>query len=1070
MPTPGRFRSKTSDISDLLRGKQSTDSAPLPPLPPAEPAPTPTKARRTLAFLGRKMKSVSPSPSAVSAQSAPEDVPPLPEKPAGQIAAQSSSSAISSSLPSSLPPLNVSPPSFGFSHLSSSKNRTSDVTQTPDPGRPSELKPPYSLRAQKSTSFEFIGRNRTASTPKPPAARGGRPVITVSAPPQNAQNDDSETFVNAPRDAPVPPAPAPTRPRTLRKPLILPFSHHRREETQRQKQLQQQQSQPSQVQHEQQGKPSSQTTSPPSSKIPTPASPSPPALTPPLPPSMRFPLPPNPIQTRPSQDSSASLSKRSGAAVTNTNGDDPVPPSPLSESFSSDAASSVRTFRESGAEGLSSPASSSHLRLPDELSPTRQRFSTVSTGSNASFPSVVSMRGKQQQGGRTPQPPPPPLRLSMRRSRSPSPAGTPPTAPLPDLPPEAKFVPSPTRETFRSGPSSPISSPTSATTPVPRIPSMASMGSRRSVTSIPQPPKGVRSRSNTATSSIISQVVVSAGEQRSGNGKENRQSREFASGRPRQPSTSSSANGDPASSSQPPPHSSNPPPSRHVRNKLDKSLIEQHLGINPPTNESTTTATLQARHESYVRTLKEMHAAEKAELVKRIEQLEREARKREREIKGLRWLVLNAPAAALNDHNHGVEGAEGVEGVEGVDHAVGVLGPEARLRQLRSLAEAKGRVRVAGASKNSFGSNGDTPTASGSSGSGSGSASNGRRIANPNPNTGQLPIQDSPPSFLALVNSPRSSTEEGLYELQDTVADIIAPFAASPLTNTTTTTTGSDEDSPDQTQGDARGRGDGDGDGRNGGGAGTRLRRSNTMPEGFVQPPNPSIGGTVKTRSNAIKQARRTSSPVLPGTSPQTGVGTTGLGFDYPTIPSLVDTSSSSSSSSLGMAMTLPTLTPGNTASSGLSAIPESPFPAPPPRSSPSASTSVSVSVSTSASISASTSASASAPIEQPSESETHSSGSDRDRERERVRREKEERRASRALRRISASSTRSHSSLYLSNKGGGAVLGRSPDVSIDEVLDGEMGPGMIGAGMRRSPEREVDDMLRKLRAFAGSL
>ena len=60
--SPSRLRSKTSDISDLIRGnpRQHSTDALVPPVPPV-PSPetiTPTKSRRKLAgFLGRKRKS-----------------------------------------------------------------------------------------------------------------------------------------------------------------------------------------------------------------------------------------------------------------------------------------------------------------------------------------------------------------------------------------------------------------------------------------------------------------------------------------------------------------------------------------------------------------------------------------------------------------------------------------------------------------------------------------------------------------------------------------------------------------------------------------------------------------------------------------------------------------------------------------------------------------------------------------------------------------------------------------------------------------------------------------------------
>lgn len=53
-------------------------------------------------------------------------------------------------------------------------------------------------------------------------------------------------------------------------------------------------------------------------------------------------------------------------------------------------------------------------------------------------------------------------------------------------------------------------------------------------------------------------------------------------------------------------------------------------------------STRYAKLSAYLIELTERHAAEKLELLRRIDLLEREAQKREREIKGLRWLVTNA--------------------------------------------------------------------------------------------------------------------------------------------------------------------------------------------------------------------------------------------------------------------------------------------------------------------------------------------------------------------------------------------------------------------------------------------
>ena len=54
-----------------------------------------------------------------------------------------------------------------------------------------------------------------------------------------------------------------------------------------------------------------------------------------------------------------------------------------------------------------------------------------------------------------------------------------------------------------------------------------------------------------------------------------------------------------------------------------------------------TQSTRYTKLSSYLMELIEQHAAEKAELLRRIDSMERELQKREREVKGLRWLVAN---------------------------------------------------------------------------------------------------------------------------------------------------------------------------------------------------------------------------------------------------------------------------------------------------------------------------------------------------------------------------------------------------------------------------------------------
>lgn len=67
----GRLRSRTSDLSDLLRGNQKSHSSdstapPVPPVPPSDGL-APAKSRRKLAdFLNRKRKTSGVAPETAS--------------------------------------------------------------------------------------------------------------------------------------------------------------------------------------------------------------------------------------------------------------------------------------------------------------------------------------------------------------------------------------------------------------------------------------------------------------------------------------------------------------------------------------------------------------------------------------------------------------------------------------------------------------------------------------------------------------------------------------------------------------------------------------------------------------------------------------------------------------------------------------------------------------------------------------------------------------------------------------------------------------------------------------------
>ncbi|KAI0795781.1 hypothetical protein C8Q75DRAFT_467766 [Abortiporus biennis] len=877
---PGRFRSKTSDISDLLRGGSSKhlDTPPVPQALPAESV-TPTKGKRKLNFLRkRKSGSVSPSPSPSSTKStgsgsgnhpSPEDVPPLPDLPSRfSTNSQAVSSRDSTTLPSSLPPVNVSPPSFGHFSQFSSKSRASDVSQTPDPGRPSTVKRFQTLRGQKSTSFEFAGRQRHAKTD----SRGsGRPTITIS-PPKAMQDDD--LFTSPPRTAPPPPTTIPRPSRFSRKPVIMPFI----------------------TKH--------------SEKVDSPPSPST-TTSPPLPPTMHFPLPPEGKAKAVAIEQTQLPTPKSDKFVL-VNKDFTTISSPNSVSFGEPVTPPALHEQGSEHDNILNHNRNSLLQLPDasELSPTRGRFLSSPSAPTPSLGSdrpSTSASAKSLPGHR-----PPPLRLSIRRSRSPSPAGTPPSSPLPPLPMEgAEGSPIQSRSPSLQSPQS--------LQAIPSIPSFPTALTRRSFTSIPQ--KMFRSRAHTVDapptkrpSSIrmappLPHGITAKLEDRDNEAELGHCMPHFVHGK-----------------------------HHHDRESQRDSLVPTEDLQVKKANRASLTEPLSLVHSrpsgcqqshDIVRTLKELHAAEKAELLQRIEQLEREARKRERELKGLRWLLLNG------------------------NNPIGTSG----------TMPSPGRIRSSSKSSQS-----------------SHASSIGKH---------HKKIDTGPPAFSALY-SPRGSTEEGLYELQSTISDLIAP---------------SSSDSPPQP---AIPSPDEDAVSRSPSGIPTRrLKRSNTLPlpDG---PPEIPLAKLIHT-----KQARRTSSPVIPATispSASSSRSRAGLGIEmHHSIPSIPGSDSHLSNTS--SAMSLPSLSSTNTASSALSAIPEFPQGVP---------------------------------------AET---------DKEREKREKEERRASRALKRLSASSTASSlvgttasaQVAYANN----LKIGHSP--SISQVLDS------------KTDDSDIEDVLQKLRAFSST-
>lgn len=228
---------------------------------------------------------------------------------------------------------------------------------------------------------------------------------------------------------------------------------------------------------------------------------------------------------------------------------------------------------------------------------------------------------------------------------------------------------------------------------------------------------------------------------------------------------------------------------------------------------------LRTAHETFVRMLREKHAAEKTELLKRIERLEKDARRREREIKGLRWLIMNTSTQP---------GGGGASGISIEDQVI--------MGRLRSGSKAS-EFSIASLSSDKSRSS-------------------------------SLMLAAEREREETQESTGRNSVEEGLKDLQDTVSDLIVPSSS---------------------MGDHQ----------------SRVRPDSPPESAMRQSPNSSP------EMRALKQSRRASSPVM---------SRPGLGFDIPTIPG---SDSDVTLNSAEMTSIPSSLSVSNTASSGLSVIPE---------------------------------------------------------------------------------------------------------------------------------------------------
>ena len=473
----------------------------------------------------------------------------------------------------------------------------------------------------------------------------------------------------------------------------------------------------------------------------------------------------------------------------------------------------------------SAPEPSTRTALPRRAAPSTASIIRSGTTSGPSPPSGVRTSSTSPPRSRLPSNTasstsrgklPTPLLTGFRRSR-----GGPPTDPLPSPPPSA---PSSVRSISQVADEYQSDSGASLST-MPSIPSMAS--ARVSVGQVHQ--LLFRHRAGTvaslASTSTGSGTLASTGSgplmhdrEREGSGPPSPLREQFLSE-----------------------HRAVPP--ARTRTSVHEGIEELQTGAHLATVEQLreALAAQSAKYQrlsSYLLNLSERHAVEKSELMRRIETLEKEARKREREITGLRWLVMNSGSG------------NGVAGKEKESQSPAKPSPVTKLRE---------RIRSQSVSN------------------GQGSHKGGRKMG-------------TPPERALSTDShgDAESMEEGLLEMQQSVSDLIAPLQPSPAP-------------ADAVASPVVGR----------------MRRSHTW----------SLSGAFNGQSAPAaqqKRPRRTSSPTLPGTASGLGISVS----DLPSIPSLPDSElghDSPMTSPSETAVSIPSLATTNTASSGLSAIPEAP-------------------------------------------------------------------------------------------------------------------------------------------------
>jgi hypothetical protein len=561
------------------------------------------------------------------------------------------------------------------------------------------------LRPQKSPSIEVsrpfnFTHNATASNMAmlngSDAKSKAKPVITVSAPPTNEVESNADTH-KVSRAAPTP---AVSRHRSGR----FGFGSAKKDDVAKKGRR-------SSAIKDEAGSASELASS--SNEQPSPTN----SVSPVLPAKMEFPIPPTArtvvTMTRASNQDSTVLTEPCEHPATRM----PTsrPPRGVTTSDTSDGEASLVSTRSAPVR-LARPAS---LILPPGIGRPRSNSSqTVTLPSSPSSPQAPA--GKLSLSPKT---------RALRASRSPSPASPPPVTPLPSPPTSATFPHSSDAEGWSTDASTRLGGWSTDTST--RIGSLASRKSAMSgsrvrahtiVGSISKPPgasihsgisSGGEDSEQARTAHNPRASAASAYQARSANMYSRQQAKMKAAERQlavdaSRESVVSAEDGSLLTPTR--------PPSEASRRSQESAT---------PTRDDAPGHSLRVAHDTYIRILQEKHAAEKAELLKHIDRLEREARKREREIKGLRWLVLNANA-------------------QGSD--------EAGQAHLLALDEQLKAGRLRSGSKSSLAS---VESAARRSRSNSGVRADHAVVS---------------------LDSPRESTDDGLKELQDQVSDLIAPW------------------------------------------------------------------------------------------------------------------------------------------------------------------------------------------------------------------------------------------------------------------------------------------------------